>query len=214
VGFVADQLPDLLARYGYIAIAAIIMLESMGLPLPGETTLVTASIYAGTTHNLSIWLVILAAVAGAVIGDNIGYWVGEKLGYRILLRYGARLGITERKIKLGQYLFMRHGGKVVFFGRFVAVLRVLAAFLAGVNCMHWTRFFLANLSGAILWAALFGFGAFFFGKAIHRVTGPVSLAAIGIAVVGILIAAMIARRHESQLEDEAEKAMPGPLRRP
>jgi membrane protein DedA with SNARE-associated domain len=210
----ANQLPDLLARYGYFAIAGIIMLESMGLPLPGETTLVTASIYAGTTHNMSIWLVILAAVAGAVIGDNIGYWIGEKLGYRVLLRHGARVGITERKIKLGQYLFTRHGGKVVFFGRFVAVLRVLAAFLAGVNCMHWNRFFIANLCGAILWAALFGLGAYTFGKAIDRVTGPVGLTAIGITVVGVLIATAIARRHESQLEVEAERALPGPLRRP
>jgi membrane protein DedA with SNARE-associated domain len=211
---VVDQLPDLLTRYGYFAIAGIIMLESMGLPLPGETTLVTASIYAGTTQNMAIWLVILAAVTGAVIGDNIGYWVGEKLGYRVLLRHGARVGITERKIKLGQYLFMRHGGKVVFFGRFVAVLRVLAAFLAGINCMHWTSFFLANFAGAIAWAVFFGSGAYVFGKTIHRVTGPVSLAAIGIAVLGIVIAALVARRHESRLEDEAERAIPGPLRRP
>ena len=86
---VAGQLTHLLATYGYFAVAGIIMLESMGLPLPGETTLVSASIYAGATHNMRIWLVIVAAVAGAVLGDNIGYWVGEKLGYRVLLCYGA-----------------------------------------------------------------------------------------------------------------------------
>ena len=85
-------------------------------------------------------LVIAATVAGAVVGDNIGYWVGDKVGYRLLLRYGGRFGVTERKIKLGQYLFLRHGGKVVFFGRFVAFLRALAALMAGMNRMPWGRF--------------------------------------------------------------------------
>src|SRR5690349_14411052 len=211
---ISGQLTDFLATYGYFAVAGIIMLESMGVPLPGETTLVTASLYAGTTHNMSIWLVVVAAVAGAVLGDNIGYWVGEKLGYRVLLRYGSRVGITEPKIKLGQYLFMKHGAKVVFFGRFVAVLRVLAAFLAGVNCMHWTRFFLTNLSGAVLWATIFGLGAYFFGTTIHRVTGPASLVTIGIAVAAIVVAATVVRRQESTLEEEAQRVIPGPLRRP
>lgn len=213
MGFAA-HLPDLLARYGYLAIATIIMLESMGVPLPGETTLVTASVYAGTSHNLNIWLVVLSAVAGAVIGDNIGYWVGEKLGYRLLLHYGPRIGITDRQIKLGQYLFIRHGAKVVFFGRFVAVLRVLAAFLAGVNCMHWSKFFIANLTGAILWAALFGFGAFALGHSIHRLTGPVGIAALGIGLAVIAAALAFAKRHEERLTAEAERALPGPLREP
>lgn len=211
---IAGQLTHLIATYGYFAVAGIIMLESMGIPLPGETTLVSASIYAGATHSMSIWLVIMAAVAGAVLGDNIGYWVGEKLGYRVLLRYGARAGITERKIKLGQYLFMRHGWKVVFFGRFVAVLRALAAFLAGVNRMHWTRFFVANLSGAILWATIFGLGAFFFGNSMHRLTGLASMVAIGVAIAAVAAAALVVRRHESKLEEEAERVLPGPIRRP
>ena len=211
---IADQLAHLLATYGYFAVAGIIMLESMGIPLPGETTLVSASIYAGATHSMSIWLVIVAAVAGAVLGDNIGYWVGEKLGYRVLLRYGARAGITERKIKLGQYLFMRHGGKVVFFGRFVAVLRALAAFLAGVNRMRWTHFFVANLSGAVLWATIFGLGAFFLGNSMHRLTGPASMVAIGVAVAAVAAAATVVRKHQTKLEEEAERVLPGPIRRP
>src|SRR4051794_10950143 len=110
-----------------------LMLGSLGLPLPGEAALITASIYAGATHDLTLTGIIAAAVTGAVVGDNIGFWIGEKVGYRLLIRVGPSLGITPTKVKLGQYLFMRHGGKVVFFGRFVAVLRVLAAFLAGAN---------------------------------------------------------------------------------
>jgi membrane protein DedA with SNARE-associated domain len=132
---VLGDLPGLIAAYGYGLILVMVMLESLGLPLPGEATLITASIYAGATHDLTLTGIIAAAVAGAVIGDNIGFWIGERVGYPLLIRFGPRLGLTPGKIKLGQYLFMRHGGTVVFFGRFVAVLRVLAAFLAGANRM-------------------------------------------------------------------------------
>jgi membrane protein DedA with SNARE-associated domain len=107
----------------YVAIATIIALESMSVPLPGETVLVLASLFASQQH-FHIVGVIAAAATGAVLGE---------FGYRLLRRYGGHLGLTTSKIKLGQYLFMRHGGKVVFFGRFVAVLRVLAAVLAGMK---------------------------------------------------------------------------------
>ena len=121
---VLSDLPALIATYGYGLILVMVMLESLGLPLPGEATLITASIYAGATHDLALTGIIAAAVSGAVIGDNIGFWIGEKVGSRLLIRVGPSLGITPAKVKLGQYLFMKHGGKVVFFGRFVAVLRV------------------------------------------------------------------------------------------
>ena len=134
---VLGDLPGLIAAYGYGLI--LVMLESLGLPLPGEATLLTASIYAGATHDLTLTGIIAAAVTGAVIGYNIGFWIGERVGYPLLIRFGPRLGLTPGKIKLGQYLFMRHGGTVVFFGRFVAVLRVLAAFLVGANKMPWRR---------------------------------------------------------------------------
>src|ERR671926_345029 len=141
------ELPHLIETYGYGLVALIIALESMGLPLPGEATLITASIYAGATQRLSLSLIILAAVAGAVIGDNLGFWLGDKIGSRLLIRYGPYLRLTPGKIKLGEYLFRRHGGKVVFFGRFVAVLRALAGVLAGLNCMDWRRFLLFNALG-------------------------------------------------------------------
>src|SRR6516162_7773929 len=98
----ADYVTHLIATYGYIAIGCIIALESMGLPLPGESALVAAALYA-SRHDQSI------------VGDNVGYWIGREFGYRLLLRYGAAIGLSESKIKLGQYLFLRHGGKVVFF---------------------------------------------------------------------------------------------------
>ena len=112
-----------LEKYGYWGVALTIALESMGVPVPGETALVAAALYAGKTQVLNIWVLIAFASAGAILGDNIGYWIGREIGFRLLLRYGSYIGLTESRIKLGEYLFQRHGGKIVFFGRFIALLR-------------------------------------------------------------------------------------------
>jgi membrane protein DedA with SNARE-associated domain len=162
----------LIMKYGSFAVAGVVCLESMGLPLPGEAILIVAAIYAGKTGDLNIVEVIAAAAAGAIVGDNIGYWIGREIGFRLLLRYGSHVGLTEGRIKVGQYLFQRHGGKIVFFGRFIALLRVLAALLAGVNRMSWPRFFFFNAAGAILWATVFGLGAYTLGEEIERLTKP------------------------------------------
>jgi membrane protein DedA with SNARE-associated domain len=136
---------EALAAYGYLAVFAFVGIESLGVPIPGETMLLTAAIYAGTTGNLSIALVIAAAVAGAIIGDNIGFGIGYLGGYRLLVRYGKYLRLDQARLKVGRYVFYRHGGKVVFFGRFVSVLRTYAAFLAGTNRMPWGRFSVFNV---------------------------------------------------------------------
>jgi len=159
-----EQLQHFISKHGYWAVALIVGLESMGLPLPGETVLVLATIYAATDPNVNVWLVITAAAVGSIIGDNVGYWLGKKYGYALLRRYGRHIGMSDARIKIGQYLFLRHGGKVVFFGRFVALLRILAAVLAGVNRMPWRGFLLANAGGAVIWAAVFGVGGYLFGK--------------------------------------------------
>jgi membrane protein DedA with SNARE-associated domain len=174
---------QLIAHYGYVAVGTVVGLESVGIPLPGETTLVAAAIFAGATHDLNIALVVAAATAGAVIGDNIGFAIGRSLGFRFLVRHGGRVGLDEGRIKLGQYLFRRHGGKVVFLGRFVALLRVLAAFLAGVNCMAWPRFLVFNFLGGAAWATVFGLGGYLFGKEIERVAGPAGLALLALVQV-------------------------------
>jgi membrane protein DedA with SNARE-associated domain len=205
------DIPALLAAYGYWLILVIVMLESLGIPLPGEMTLITASIYAGVTRDLTLTGIVGAAVAGAIIGDNIGFWIGEKVGYRLLIRYGPRLRITPGKIKLGQYFFMRHGGKVVFFGRFVAVLRALAAFLAGANKMPWPRFFVFNVAGGVVWATLYGCAAYGLGTRVHALAGPVGFASLLLAAVFMVWLFLFMRRHEARLEQEAERAIPGPL---
>jgi membrane protein DedA with SNARE-associated domain len=205
------DIPALIAAYGYGLILVMVMLESLGLPLPGEATLITASIYAGATHDLTLTGIIAAAVSGAVIGDNIGFWIGERVGSRLLVRLGPRLGLTPAKIKLGQYLFMRHGGKVVFFGRFVAVLRALAAFLAGANRMPWPRFFAFNVAGGVVWASVYAGAAYALGTRVHALAGPVGFASLLLAAAFLVWLFLFMRRNEARLEQEAEQAIPGPL---
>jgi membrane protein DedA with SNARE-associated domain len=209
--FTGEHLTRLLATYGYWTVLALVAVESMGIPLPGETMLLVAAIYAGTTHRLALPLLIAAAAAGAILGDNAGFVVGHEGGYRLLRRYGPVLGLNERKLKLGQYLFWRHGGKVVFFGRFVAVLRMWAAFLAGTTHMPWRRFLLYNAAGGITWATLYGLGGYVLGDSIHTLGRPLGIATVVLALLGMICGALILRRNERRLEDEAERALPGPF---
>jgi membrane protein DedA with SNARE-associated domain len=197
----------IVASYGYAAIFLVVMMESAGVPLPGETTLVSAAVYAGTRHALDIEFIIAAAAAGAIVGDNIGFWVGREFGNRAVSRWGHLVGLDERKRKLGQYLFARHGGKIVFFGRFVALLRAFAALLAGVNGLPPLRFFLFNAAGGIAWATVFGLGGYFLGEGIHRIAGPIGWAVLAVALVGAIGLWRYYKRHEERLLADAEIAM-------
>lgn len=204
------HLHEYLATYGYFAIFVIVGLESAGIPMPGETVLVAAAILAGE-GKLHLYGVIGAAAAGAIVGDNCGYWVGREFGFPLIYRFGHYVRLDERRLKLGQYLFLKHGGKIVFFGRFVAILRAFAAFLAGVNRYSWEHFFLANAAGGIVWATIFGCGGYFLGKAFEVYARPVGLSVLAVVVIGSLVSARFVRRHEQALEEEAERALPGPL---
>jgi membrane protein DedA with SNARE-associated domain len=204
-------LNHLLSTYGYWAVFLIVAIESTGIPLPGETMLLLAAIYAGTTHHLLIALVIVAAASGAIGGDNLGFWIGRQSGSRLLRRYGHYIGLKERRLKLGQYLFKQYGAKVVFFGRFVAVLRAWAAFLAGTNQMPWDRFLLFNALGGILWATLYGMGGYLLGNAIERVSGTIGIIGVALGLLILVAFFLFVRRYEQRLEDEAERALPGPL---
>ncbi len=202
-----QDLTGLLAHYGYLAVVVLIAVESMGIPLPGETMLITAAIYAGSTHRLNIGLVILAAVAGAVLGDNLGYFIGRECGFRLLRRYGHRVGITDARLRLGQYLFRSYGAQVVFFGRFVAILRALAAVLAGVNHMPWPRFLTFNAAGGFCWAMVYGIAGYAFGRELDRVTGPVRWVLVVLALAGTIGFVVFLRRNEERLQAEADRAL-------
>jgi len=212
--FSHHELIHFISTYGYGVVALIIGFECLGLPLPGETVLIAAAIYAGRSQDLNIWLVISAAALGAILGNTVGFWVGREGGYRLLLRYGPRLHLTEKRIKLGQYLFLRHGGKIIFFSRFIAVMRVFGALLAGANRMSWLPFQLFNIAGAVAWAILYGAGAYYLGRKIHLFTRYAGIGAGLTALVLIAAVVIYLRRHEAQLQSEAERELPGPLKTP
>jgi membrane protein DedA with SNARE-associated domain len=200
-----------IAAYGYWAVLVLVGLESMGLPLPGETALISAAVYAGTSHELNIAGVVAAAAVGAVIGDNIGYEIGRLIGFPILRRYGPRIGLDERRLRLGQYLFRRYGGAIVFFGRFAALLRTFAALLAGANRMPWPRFLFYNAAGGLIWSSIFGIGGYVLGSSVHRISGPIGIGLFILAFTAAIAAVGFFRRHEQALLVEAERALPGSL---
>jgi membrane protein DedA with SNARE-associated domain len=204
------HLHQFVAEYGYFAIFVLVALESAGVPMPGETALVSGAVLSGR-GDLHIGLVIACAAAAAILGDNAGYWVGREFGFPLIYKYGSYIRIDEGRLKVAQYLFQRHGGKIVFFGRFVAILRAFAAFLAGVNHLPWLRFLLFNALGGIVWATIFGLGGYFLGVAFEHYARPVGVAALIAAVVGAFAASRFIAHHENLLRAEAEAALPGPL---
>jgi membrane protein DedA with SNARE-associated domain len=195
-----ESLADLVARHGYWLVGLAIGLESMGIPLPGETILISAAIYAGATHHLNIVVVLVAAIAGAIIGDNLGFVIGRRFGYPLLVRYGRVLRMTPSRLRTGQSLFRRHGGKVVFFGRFVAVLRALAALMAGINHMPWRRFLAFNAGGAVVWVVGYGMLAYLFGDKVEELSRPAGIVITMCAVIAAMFMIRFVRRQETALE--------------
>lgn len=201
------QIIELISAYGYWAIFVVVSLESAGLPLPGETMLVGAAIYAGQNGALSIEDIIFAAAGGAIAGDNIGYWLGREYGSSLLERYGPWIGVTPKKLRLGQYLFLRWGGWVVFIGRFVTLLRMLAAPLAGANHLPPAQFFIFNAAGGVIWAHIFGLGGYYLTSAFQLVEGRLAFIMFIIVFVGLVWLWRYFRIHEERLIGEAEAAL-------
>lgn len=196
-----------LTHYGYYAVCGVVLLESTGIPMPGETVLVSAAILAATNHRLDIRLVVLAAAVGAIVGDNLGFWIGREWGERLLRRFGPRIGLDARKQALGQYLFKRFGGAIVFIGRFIALLRAYAALLAGINRLNPLVFFIFNAAGGVTWACVFGFGGYAVGQGVERVAGPIGYGILAAAIIGAVVLWRFYKRHEEALLDRAEREM-------
>ncbi|HEX4397115.1 MAG TPA: DedA family protein [Trebonia sp.] len=202
---------QLIDSYGYWALFLLVMAQSLGVPLPGETALIIAGTYAGTTHHLNPWLIFAVASAAAIIGAIIGFWIGDTGGYRLARRYGSKVRLDERKLKTARYLFDRYGTKVVFFGRFVSVLRTYAAFLAGTSRMRWRKFLPANAASGIVWAGIYTALSYLAGNWLQQASGTIDWIVGGIAVVAIIALLLVVRRQFGQLADRAEEAYPGPL---
>jgi membrane protein DedA with SNARE-associated domain len=172
-------------HYGLLALFLIVMLESAGVPLPGETALVAAGVFA-SHGELNIVAVITAAAAAAIIGDNLGYWVGRTGGRSVLTRWT----VTSRTLPWAEGFFERHGPKTIFIGRFFSILRVTAAWMAGVSHMRWWTFFLWNAAGGICWALLVGLVAYLFGQAAADAIAKYGLIG-GALIVGLALAGLV-----------------------
>jgi membrane protein DedA with SNARE-associated domain len=180
------------ANLGYLAVAALIGCESMGVPLPGETALIAAALLA-RKGEMSIELVIAIAAAAAIVGDNAGYLIGRKGGRRLLLHPGP---FHEHRVMLldrGERFFARHGAKAVFLGRWFTGLRITAAWLAGIHHMRWRTFLFWNALGGILWALTIGLAAFWLGHAVE--TGFKTGGAIGAGLVVLIIVGLLVWRR-------------------
>lgn len=206
---VQREFPHLLADWGYAAVLLAIVADSLGLPLPGEVMLLLAAVYAGATHRLVLPFVIGSAVLGAVLGDNLTYTLGRRGGYPFLQRHGEALHLGRRRLKIGQYLFQRYGGAVVWFGRLIPVLHIWSAVLAGVNRMPWIRFALANAIGAIVWATGLSLAGYAFGRAALRFGDILAVAAVPFALAIAGLAIFLLRINERRLYEEAERTLGG-----
>jgi membrane protein DedA with SNARE-associated domain len=199
---VLATLVDVAGNIGLPVLFALIAVESMGVPLPGETALFTAAILA-SKGKLSIEAVIAVAAAGAILGDNVGYLIGRKAGRRLLEAPGPFERHRRAVIAYGQPFFDRHGPKAVFLGRFVSGLRITAAWLAGVNRMRWRDFLFWNATGGVVWATAVGILAYSFGHAAEsaiKTAGLIGL--IGAVVIAIAVWVLVRRRHRRPIVDE------------
>jgi membrane protein DedA with SNARE-associated domain len=196
-GTLAGRVTHFIHHYGLFFLFGIVCLESAGLWLPGETALVAAAVYASEGH-LSIVGVVLVAAAAAIIGDNIGYWLGREVGRRLIYRYGWARRVADKVMPPADRFFARHGGKAVFLARFFGGVRVTGAWMAGITRMSWWRFLFWNASGGIVWAVAVSLIAFYAGKAVADSVGRYGvfggLGVVTLLVLGILGLHMWRRR--------------------
>jgi membrane protein DedA with SNARE-associated domain len=191
---------------GYPVLFVLIAIETMGVPVPGETALLTAGVLASRGH-LDIVVVIAVAAAAAIVGDNVGFMIGRKLGRRVLLAPGPFERHRRRVIELGEPFFERHGPKAVFLGRWVAGLRITSAWLAGVNRMSWPTFLFWNALGGIAWATSVSLLAFFAGRGAARIVHYLGFGGAGIVIAGALAAALVVRRRRRRAAVPAERSL-------
>ena len=172
--------------WGYLAVGLFLFLEDFGVPLPGETMLIAASLYAGAGH-LNVWLVGVVGFVAAVLGDNVGYLIGRKGGRRLIERYGKYLFVTSSRLDRAEAFFDKHGGKVVIVARFIEGLRQLNGVIAGTVEMPWRHFLICNATGAALWVATWTSLGYLAGNHVETISRYFTYFAIGAAVIVVAV---------------------------
>jgi len=195
----AHHLTRLLLLYTYPVLLLLVLLESLGIPLPGEIALVTAAAYA-SHGRISIAVVIALAAIGASVGGVLGYWIGVKGGLPLITRYGGYIGVRKSHVEKAHAFFERNGSKTILFGRFVAVLRTWASVIAGAACMSFPKFVTYNTLGSLVWAIVFGFLGFYFGRDLPLLERYISRASFGVFALAALglVAFLVYKRRKGE----------------
>lgn len=197
---------QLVETFGYPLLFAVVAAESSGVPIPGETGLITAAVLA-SRGKLRIELVIPIAAVGAIVGDNIGYQIGRHGGRWLLERPGRFRRQRRQALELGEPFFDRHGPKAVFFGRFLLGLRVWASWLAGATKMHWRAFFFWNAVGGVCWATAIGLIAYFLGTAAGNAIEAFGIYGLVAALIGLVALGIAYRRHQRRMRETLDRRL-------
>ena len=195
---VPEWLLDLFARYGYAVVFVGVFLENAGLPVPGETALVAGGALA-QLGRLSLFWVVVLAMTGAILGDNLGFFIGRRGGRQLAERHGFRVGLTAARLAQFDRFFDRYGARTVFIARFVTGLRVFCAVLAGGSGLPWRTFLVYNVAGAVVWATTFGIVGYVLGQSwdtLERWIGRTGLLAL--VLIGLIGGAMVLRRRRQR----------------
>jgi membrane protein DedA with SNARE-associated domain len=195
---------NVLLHHGLVILFVLIAMESAGVPLPGEAALIAAAALAQNDRFHSIETVIVVAALAAIVGDNIGYWIGRKGGRALLARTPIIRDVFERALPPSERFFARHGSKTVFLGRFVAFLRITSAWLAGISRMPWWRFFFWNAFGGIVWATVVGVVAYKFGEAAVKAINKYGLYGAVAVIAAIAIIYVAFRVWKKRILENAE----------
>ncbi|RMF24892.1 MAG: DedA family protein [Cyanobacteria bacterium J083] len=179
-----DNIQELAHTYGYWLVFLGIALENTGIPLPGETIIIVGGFLAGS-GELNYWLVLVTAIAGAVLGDNLGYWLGKVSGWQAIVKLSKFFGIPTDKLEEAREKFSNNAAKAVFFGRFITILRIFAGPLAGIAQMPYRQFLLCNLGGAAVWALTIVSLSFFLGELVSltEIITLVSKLSFGVLII-------------------------------
>jgi membrane protein DedA with SNARE-associated domain len=203
-----DKLPP---GPAYALIFALVAIEYLGIPSPGETSLILGALLAAATHHLAIEWVILVAAAAAFVGSNIGFAIGYFGGSRVLLRLTRWLHIKDERLKVARYLFNHYGVWVIVLGRFVTILRAYISLLAGVTRMDYLRFEIASAVGSLAWAGFWGIVYYEAGAVVVRYGGVARIVLAAAAIALVVVGIVVVRMNEARLTAMAEREMPGPL---
>jgi membrane protein DedA with SNARE-associated domain len=199
---------QLISNYGIWLVAAFVALESIGIPLPAEAALIAAAFFAAR-HGLDIWPLLTVGILAAIVGEVLGFWIGRRFGHQLLRRHGPRLGLTESRMRIGQWLFVRYGGRFVFVARFLPFLRNMAAVLAGTNAMARPNFYFASATAAAAWITFYGLASYWLGTAFADVASPITFVLGFAAAVIVLTAPAVVLQYEPHLLKKAERDLPG-----